>query len=132
MKALLQPDVLSGSPAVAAWLQHGEAARRHVVDNYKHLTGDALATIMVEENVLSQFETLRTHPAVRTRLSRGELSLHGWVYRMESAEAFQFSEASGQFEPLRVREPTDRAESSAVVSRSAVGGSRPLRGVVGI
>ncbi len=132
MKALLQPDLLNGSPAVAAWLQHGEAARRHVVDNYKHLTGEALATIMVEENVLSQFEALRTHPAVRTRLSRGELTLHGWVYRMESAEAFQFSEASGLFEPLRSRDPAARAESSAAVSRTAVGGARPLRGVVGI
>lgn len=100
MKAMLAPEMLKESPAVAAWLQHGEAARRHVVDNYKHLQGEALQTIMVEENVLSQFETLRTHPAVRTRLSRGELTLHGWVYRIESAEAFQFSERTGQFEPL--------------------------------
>lgn len=130
MKALLQPDLLDGSPAVSAWLQHGEAARRHVVDNYKHLSGEALATIMVEENVLSQFESLRTHPAVRTRLARGELTLHGWVYKMESGEAFQFTEASGQFEPLRSREPA--ARESAAVSRAAVGGARPLRGVVGI
>lgn len=133
MKALLDPELVRKSPAVANWLQHGEAARRHVVDNYQHLSGEALQTVMVEENVLSQFETLRTHPAVRTRLSRGELTVHGWVYKMETGEAFQFSEVSGQFEPLRrPGAEVARDETSGVVTRASITSGRPLRGVVGI
>lgn len=120
MKALLTPDALKDSPAVANWLQHAEATRRLVQDNYKHLTGDALATVLVEENVLSQLEALRTHPAVRARLARGELSLHGWVYKIETGEVFQFSPETGQFESIE----RDAQSSSSVVL--------PLRAVVGI
>ncbi|MFO0551645.1 MAG: carbonic anhydrase [Polyangiaceae bacterium] len=119
MKALLAPGVLSDSPAVATWLQHAEATRRHVADNYKHLTGEALATVLVEENVLSQLENLRTHPAIRARLARSELTLHGWVYRMDSTEVFQFDTEEGQF--VRI----DReARTRGVV--------RPMRALVGI
>lgn len=102
MKALLAgPEKLTDMPAVASWLRHGESARRHVADTYKQLEGAALQTVMVEENVLAQFESLRTHPAVSARLARGELTLHGWVYKMDTAEVFQFDDETGQFEALR-------------------------------
>jgi carbonic anhydrase len=119
MKALLAPEALKDSPAVATWLQHAEATRRHVRDNYKHLSGDALATVLVEENVLSQLESLRTHPAIRARLARGEVSLHGWVYKIETGEVFQFNPVGGQFEAIGRGSPTE-----SVV--------HPLRAVVGI
>lgn len=100
MKALLNPKSLDDAPAMRAWLQHAEATRRLVNESYTHLEGPARLTVTVEENVLMQIEHLHTHPAVRSRVARGELSLHGWVYKLESGDVFQYDSEKGQFSHL--------------------------------
>jgi carbonic anhydrase len=97
MSALVDPALLRDAPAMRAWLGHAEATRRLVEENYLHVTGPARVTVAVEENVLTQIEHLRTHPAVRSRVARGELSLHGWVYKLETGEVFQYDAAQAQF-----------------------------------
>ena len=100
MKGLLEPEGLAEMPAVAAWLSHAETTRRIVRDNYSHLAGELLVTAAVEENVLVQLENLRTLPAVASRLVKGDLHLHGWVYKIETGEVFAFDRAAGQFVPI--------------------------------
>ncbi|MEO2088801.1 MAG: carbonic anhydrase, partial [Gemmataceae bacterium] len=100
MKGLLEPEGLAEMPAVAAWLSHAETTRRIVRDNYSHLAGELLVTAAVEENVLVQLENLRTLPAVASRLVKGDLHLHGWVYKIETGEVFGFDHTSGQFVPI--------------------------------
>lgn len=100
MKGLLHPEQLETLPAMAAWLTHAETTARIVRDNYGHLEGDKLLTATTEENVLVQLEHLRTLPAVASRLVKGDLHLHGWVYKIETGEVFAFDPASGQFVPL--------------------------------
>lgn len=100
MKGLLEPESLADMPAVAAWLAHAETTRRVVRENYTHLDGDRLVTAAVEENVLVQLEHLRTLPAVASRLVKGTLHLHGWVYKIETGDVFAFDLESGQFVPL--------------------------------
>jgi carbonic anhydrase len=100
MKGLLQPEQIAALPAVSGWLSHAETTRRIVKDNYGHLDGDRLVTATVEENVLVQLENLRTHPAVASRLARGDLHLHGWVYKIETGEVFAYDRESGQFLPV--------------------------------
>jgi carbonic anhydrase len=100
MKGLLDRDSVKELPAVAAWLGHAEATRRVMTENYKHLSGKELLTATVEENVLVQLENLRTLPAVAARLARRELSLHGWVYKIETGEVFAYEPGEGQFLPV--------------------------------
>ena len=100
MKALLQPELVASLPAVSAWLAHAEKTRRIVEDIYGHLDGDPLVTATVEENVLVQLENLRTLPAVAARLVRGDLHLHGWVYKIETGDVFAYDLSSGQFIPV--------------------------------
>lgn len=100
MKGLLDPDTVAPLPAVSAWLSHAETTRRIVRDNYAHLDGERLVTAAVEENVLVQLENLRTLPAVASRLVKGDLHLHGWVYKIETGEVFAFDPGEGQFVPL--------------------------------
>lgn len=98
VKALLnKPEDLTDLPALRGWLNHAEATRQIIRDNYRHLAGDALVTAAVEENVLVQIENLRTHPVVRSRLSRGKLQLYGWVYKFETGQVFQYDSERGQF-----------------------------------
>jgi carbonic anhydrase len=54
----------------------------------------------VEEKVLVQIENLRTHPSVAARLARGQLHLHGWVYKIETGEVFAYDPEKGQFAPI--------------------------------
>lgn len=107
MKGLLQPEMVASLPAVAAWLSHAETTRRIVRENYGHLDGDRLVTATVEENVLVQLENLRTLPAVASRLVRGDLHLHGWVYKIETGEVFAYDFTSGQFGPVAQYQPSE-------------------------
>jgi carbonic anhydrase len=97
MQALLEPEKLDGLPSVARWLGHAEATRRLIKENYRHLSGKDLVDATIQENVLVQIENLRTHPAVRSALSRRELNLHGWVYRIETGDVVSYNPDSGKF-----------------------------------
>src|SRR6185503_19905485 len=94
---LLQSERHAELPALAAWLSHAEATRQIMKEKYQHLTGKLLVTATVEENVLVQLENLRTHPTVAAGLARGDLKLHGWVYKIESGEVFSYDPERGQF-----------------------------------
>lgn len=100
MKGLLEPEAVAKLPAVSSWLSHAETTRRIVHENYSHLDGAKLITATVEENVLVQLENLRTLPSVASRLVRGDLHLHGWVYKIETGEVFAYDPATGQFVPV--------------------------------
>jgi carbonic anhydrase len=115
VKGLLHPEGLSEMPAVASWLSHAEATRRIVKENYAHLTGEARLTAAIEENVLVQIENLRTHPSVASRLARGDLKLHGWVYNFERGEVFAYDPEFGQFLALGIQTEAARAAIPALV-----------------
>lgn len=100
MQGVLHPEQVASLPALSSWLSHAESTRRIVHSNYGHLDGDGLLTATIEENVLVQLENLRTLPSVASRLARGDLHLHGWVYKIETGEVFAYDLASGQFVPL--------------------------------
>lgn len=97
MKALLHPEKLEELPAVKAWLQHAETTARIVKDHCAHLKGDELFAATIKENVLVQLDHLKTHPAVATRLRRGDLRLHGWVYSIGTGEVWVYDQEKKEF-----------------------------------
>lgn len=100
MKGLLDETLVADTPAVRQWLTHADAARRTVQQNYADLDGASLISACVQENVLTQLENLRTHPAVAARLARGQLNLHGWVYKIETGQVFAYDPTLEQFAAL--------------------------------
>jgi carbonic anhydrase len=100
MTGLLDPKAVESLPAVASWLKHAETTRRIVMDNYKDLDDDRLLQATIEENVLVQMENLETLPTVASRLVRGDVRLHGWVYTIETGEVFAYDSEQGQFVSL--------------------------------
>ncbi len=100
MHGLLKPELVERFPALRSWLTHAETTRRIIEENYQSLDGERLVTAAVEENVLVQLENLRTLPAVAARLVKGDLHVHGWVYKIETGEVFAYDPESGQFVPL--------------------------------
>ncbi len=118
MSGLLNPKTIETLPAVRAYLQHAEATRRIVEENYADLTDPhKRLTLTVEENVLVQLENLRTHPSVAAAAGRGELKLHGWVYKFETGEVFAFDPDKGQFLPIGdIAPPTKKQDRTSLPS----------------
>ncbi|HWL08657.1 MAG TPA: carbonic anhydrase [Planctomicrobium sp.] len=101
MGAILDGGSLDRLPAVRSYLQHAEATKRIVEENYSHITDPtARLTLAVEENVLVQLENLRTHPSVAAALARSAVKLHGWVYQLHTGKIFAYSGEQEQFVPL--------------------------------
>lgn len=103
MAGLLAPAKLVDLPSLRAWLAHAESTRRIMLDKYSDRVGPAQLTTAVQENVLMQLENLRTHPTVASGLARGEIKLHGWVYKIETGEVFAYEPETGQFTSLSVQ-----------------------------
>lgn len=101
MGGLLAPDQIAELPAVKSWLGQAEATARIIKENYAHLSDpQELLTATVEENVLVQLENLRTHPSVAAAMMRGDVKLHGWVYKFETGQVFAYQPMNGQYVPL--------------------------------
>lgn len=100
MKGILHPEKIKTMPTLCNWLNHAEATRRIISENYPYESDADKLNIAMQENVLVQLESLKTHPCIAAKLGRGQLSLHGWTYKIETGEVFAYSEESGQFELL--------------------------------
>ncbi len=100
MKGALKPEMLDEFPHVCEWLKHSDAALRIVKDNYNEMEGDERLNKMIEENIISQLQHLKTHPFVASRLRAGKANLHGWIYDIKSGQITTYNEQAGSFEPL--------------------------------
>ncbi|NRB42377.1 MAG: carbonic anhydrase [Pseudomonadales bacterium] len=100
MKGALNTDALEGLPHTKEWIAHSNDAikviqQRHGCDCHENLSEDFLPEL-IEQNVVQQLEHLLTHPAVKARVDKGELEIHGWVYHIETGQVLQLAE-NGQF-----------------------------------
>lgn len=111
VKALLDPAALADLPAMSRWLENAEPTRRIMRENYGELDADRRLNVAIQENVLVQIENLRTHPAVAARLARGQLNIHAWVYKFETADVFSFDPRQEQFALL-----TEKGQASPLTS----------------
>lgn len=86
-------------PAVASWLAHAEPSLRRLCATGHGPDTDGALDRLVEANVITQIEHLKTHPCVRGAIDAGTLSLHGWVYRFHEGEVDVYDAASERFVP---------------------------------
>ncbi|NCO75869.1 MAG: carbonic anhydrase [Cyanobacteria bacterium] len=104
MKGLLKMSKLADKmPLVYEWLKQAEATRRLIIENYSHVPEEDLLNITIAENVLTQLENLNTYPIIRSRLHQGRLSLHGWIYSIESGEILTYDPVVHDFVDVESR-----------------------------
>lgn len=88
-------------PHLQEWLELASPVRDLIERDYRHLTDhEERTTAAAEENVLFALENLRTYPAVKSRLADGTLRLHGWFFRIATAEMFAYDPVTQQFQPI--------------------------------
>ena len=100
MKALLHPEALDEMPAVAKWLGHCRCSIGVFREAHGHLPDKEAARVLAMENVAAQLAHLRTHPCVASRVAAGALTLHGWVFDIETGTLLALDGETGAFSPI--------------------------------
>lgn len=108
MTAVATCKCLDHMPAVSSWLKYADSARV-VNEARQHADQPARVAAMVRENVIAQLANIQTHPSVRLALEEGRVTLHGWIYDIESGRIDAFDGRTGAFVSL-----ADNPEVSAV------------------
>lgn len=92
MKGLLNLNSLAEkTPLVLNWLKYAEATRMIIEEHYQNHGDEERLSAAIEENVLTQIENLRSYPIIHSKLYNGQLTLHAWVYKIETGGVFVYS-----------------------------------------
>ncbi|HEV2319421.1 MAG TPA: carbonic anhydrase [Verrucomicrobiae bacterium] len=102
IEALLGRTVVRDStPHLRDWLKLAAPVLETLKAEYQHLHDDnARSTAAAEENVLYSLDNLHSYPCVQERLADGSLRLHGWFFKIATAELFAYDPETRQFTPL--------------------------------
>lgn len=100
--ALLGRTSLSDfTPHLRDWLKVAAPVLDTLKKNYAHLGNPAEQEVAAAlENVLFGLDNLHSYPCVQERLANGSLRLHGWFFKIATAELFAYDPDSRQFAPL--------------------------------
>jgi carbonic anhydrase len=106
MNALLGDAPTDKMPHLREWLTLAEPVREIMRTQYQHVADpEHRKDLAAAENVLFALENLHSYYCVQDRLMEGSLRLHGWFFKIASAELLAYNPETRQFKPL-VREKT--------------------------
>jgi carbonic anhydrase len=102
ISALLDGSRVNDSmPHLREWLNLAAPVREIIRSRYVHLRDEAdRMNTAAEENVLFALENLHGYHCVQERLADGTLRLHGWFFKIATAELFAYDPETRQFLPL--------------------------------
>ena len=102
ISALLDIKPVSDTtPHLRDWLKLASPVRETLKKDYAHLHEiTERETAAAEENVLFALDNLHSYSCVQERLMDGSLRLHGWFFKIATAELFAFDPHARQFSPL--------------------------------
>jgi carbonic anhydrase len=83
------------------WLSLGDNAKKQALLALGNRADKDMTLRLTEKlSVISQIENLLTYPSVKKRVESGTLTIHGWMYDIESGEIEYYDPDTSQFEPL--------------------------------
>ncbi len=97
MKALLNMSGLDDLPAVKHWLSFADTTRSILEAQSQSMTDDEKLDYCVKMNIPVQLSHLKTLPSVATKMIQKKITLHGWVYNIESGNIDVYDEETGGF-----------------------------------
>src|SRR3954469_11599659 len=104
MNALLGDAPTDKMPHLREWLTLADPVREIMRTQYQHVSDlEHRKDLAAAENVLFALENLHSYYCVQDRLMDGSLRLHGWFFKIASAELLAYNPETRQFKPL-VRE----------------------------
>jgi carbonic anhydrase len=98
---LADRPVSETTPHLRDWLKLAAPVLDMLGKDYAHLpNGPAREKAAAEENVLFGLDNLHSYSCVQERLADGSLRLHGWFFKIATAELFAYDPETRQFSPL--------------------------------
>jgi len=98
IKALETPPSAQTEPHIASWLELAAPAREQVLA--RGLPPEEIYLETIKTNTLLQCENLRTYPCVVTAERSGAISIHAWLYDLQTGEIFEHDGASEIWKPV--------------------------------
>ncbi len=95
---LANPESIWGLDHVANWLEHANEATR-AAKHFERDFDDSL-TVLSGGNVVAQLDNLLGCPFVKERVASKSLSLHGWVYVIETGDICVYQWSVNRFVSL--------------------------------
>jgi len=83
------------------WLELGENAKRSALLSLKGKPHAEILDYTERVSVIFQLENLLTYPAVKRRVDKGELFLHGWHYDIKNGKIEYYDEEDYEFKELK-------------------------------
>jgi carbonic anhydrase len=91
----------SSMPHLREWLKLAAPVREIMKSQYFQIREENIRVdTAAEENVLFGLENLHSYHCVQERLMDGSLRLHGWFFKIATAELFAYDPETNQFLPL--------------------------------
>src|ERR1041385_36664 len=91
-------------PHLREWLTLATPVREIMDSQYKHVQNEEhRMNLAAAENVLFALDNLHSYHCIQEGLANGTLRLHGWFFKIATAELFAYNPETRQFLPL-VRE----------------------------
>ena len=98
---LSKKPVGDATPHLRDWLKLAAPVLEILKTQYAHLhEAHAREDAASEENVLFGLDNLHSYACVQNRLMDGSLRLHGWFFKIATAELFAYDPETRQFSPL--------------------------------
>jgi carbonic anhydrase len=100
LKAALDRTSLENLPKARRWLEHVQSAFAYRQPlNPADGEGAELASL-IRGNVVAQLMNLRAQPPVRSAVTEGRLTMHGWYYDILTGRIEEYDEHQRKFLPL--------------------------------
>lgn len=100
MTSLLNEGSLENLPAVKHWLSFAESTKAILEIGSQGMNEDERIEYCIRMNIPVQLTHLRTLPSVAAKLMQNKISLHGWVYHIESGEIDVYNPENNLFIPF--------------------------------
>lgn len=117
MHLALSGTQVADAPNLMSWIRHANPSLARLRSPSEPLrVSDRLAAHnrLSQLNVLQQMEHVITYPAVRDRIQRGQLRVHGWWFDIASAEVYAYAPEDRAFRLI------DDAEAERMLARAGI------------
>jgi len=85
---------------IGKWVSIAASARDKVLREIPDAPRDKQARTCEKEALLVSLKNLMTFPWIKERVSKGQLSLHGWYYNIKTGQLRYYNQLTGEFEIL--------------------------------
>jgi len=92
------------------WLELGEAPKKVAMMSEHKGNKEALLRYTEKVSIIFQLQNLLTYPAVKRRVDKGEVFLHGWHYDMSSGSIECYDDEAYEFRPLTTQDRENKKD----------------------